>query len=59
MSKTIKDIRTGELDEAINGVYDRLAAEVNNGGVQYQIKILKLDGWTEEEILKAAEGGAK
>lgn len=55
MSKTIKEIKPGELDEAVNGLYDRLAAEVNNGGVAYQIKILKLDGWTEEEILKASQ----
>lgn len=55
MSKTIKDIKPGELDEAVNKIYDRLASEVNNGGVSYQVKILKLDGWTEEEILKASE----
>lgn len=43
----------GDLDSLVYEITDRIAAQVNNGGIEEQVRFLLENGIQEDEILEA------
>ena len=56
--KAIKDLSEEDLDELVHNLASNIASQVNNQGVEGQLKFLRdVGGMTDEQILAGVDNG--